>query len=57
MLNNFVITQLYKKNMFFVFSLMVLHYRNDEKNKKANSPRWDNVPGAYKVSAGQTYNT
>ena len=43
--------------MFFVFSLMVLHYRNDEKNKKANSHRWDNVPGAYKVSAGQNYNT
>ena len=24
--------------------------------KKANSPRWDSVPGAYKVSAGQVFN-
>ena len=28
-----------------------------EKRKKANSPRWDSVPGAYKVSVGQVYNT
>ena len=42
--------------MFFVFSLMVLRYKNNEKDiKKANSPCRDSVPGDCETIVGQQY--
>ena len=40
--------------MFFVFSLMVLHYRNNQrKEKKRIVPAGNPVPGDYVVIVGQ----